>query len=198
LGAARPDLLHYFSDNRLDPGSRCNRWRVQRAAWLRRHEIDPNTLGWRDQIPNLPPSARREFHEMFTGRWLDEMDLCHGACVLRRPELSKVVADSLHHFDQNRYVLGDFVVMPNHVHVLVQFPSIGQLRSQGKSWRTFTARQINATLNQRGPFWQDEGWDHLVRSPEQFAYLRDYIAENPRKARLKDGEYYHYRCSHES
>ncbi len=192
----QPGRTYFITFRTLDsiPESVLNRWRVERAAWLRRHGIDPGAGDWRDQIPRLSIAARREFHETFTNRWLEELDLCHGACVLKRPELSAIVANSLHHFDRDRYQLGDFVVMPNHVHVLVQFPSEGQLKSQGKSWRTYTARQINVALNQRGQFWQEEGFDHLVRSAEQFDYLREYIAENPRKARLTNGDFRYYRC----
>lgn len=171
-----------------------NRWRVERATWLRRHSIDPTVLDWREQILRLPERIRREYHETFTNRWLEELDCCHGACVLKRPDLSMIVAGSLRHFDGDRYILGDFVVMPNHVHVLVQFPTLGQLKSQGKSWRTYTARQINQAVKLRGQFWQDEGFDHLVRSFEQFEYLRDYIAKNPRKANLAEGEFRYYRC----
>lgn len=49
--------------------------------------------------------------------------MCHVACLLRQPVLAKIVADSLRHFDGDRYCLGDFVVMPNHVHLLVAFGS---------------------------------------------------------------------------
>ncbi|MEJ7590531.1 MAG: hypothetical protein WKF77_03225 [Planctomycetaceae bacterium] len=50
-----------------------------------------------------------------------KLDECPGACVLKRPELAKIVADSLQHFDCNLYRMGDFVVMPNHVHLLAVF-----------------------------------------------------------------------------
>jgi REP element-mobilizing transposase RayT len=191
----QPGRTYFITFRTLDsiPESVLNRWRVERAGWLRRHAIDPQVRDWRQQVAMLALGARREFHEHFTNRWLEELDCCHGACVLRRPELSQIVAASLHHFDGDRYLLGDFVVMPNHVHVLVQFPSIGQLKAQGESWRTYTARQINQVLGQRGQFWQDEGFDHLVRSAEQFEFLRQYIAHNPRKAKLAADEFRHYR-----
>lgn len=44
----------------------------------------------------------------------------------------------------------------------------------------------------RGKFWQQEPFDHLVRSPDQYDYLREYIADNPSKAGLRPGDY-HYR-----
>lgn len=49
-------------------------------------------------------------------KWLDAG---YGSCALRRPEVRQIVEDALRHFDGDRYDLGEFVVMPNHVHVLV-------------------------------------------------------------------------------
>jgi hypothetical protein len=59
--------------------------------------------------------------------------------------------------------------------------------------RKFTATRINRALGRDGRFWQDESFDHLVRSEWQFDYLRRYIAENPQAAKLRDGEYLYWR-----
>ena len=82
--------------------------------------------------------------------------------------------------------------MPNHVHVLAQFRSQGGLKACCTSWKHFTAVQLNRKLGRSGHFWQAESFDHLVRSPEQFEYLRDYIERNPTVASLAGGEYQHY------
>ena len=113
--------------------------------------------------------------------------------MLRRPELGKIVAGSLQKFDGDRYDLTDFVVMPNHVHVLAAFPDEESMMAQCESWKHYMASKINKALGERGRFWQQDGFDHLVRSPEQFDYLRRYIADNPKKAKLRLGEFIH--CS---
>jgi hypothetical protein len=64
------------------------------------------------------------------------------------------------------------------------------LRKLGYSWKKFSATQINRCLQRRGHLWQGESFDHLVRSPEQFVYLQHYIADNPKRAGLREGEYY--------
>ena len=89
--------------------------------------------------------------------------------------------------------MGDFVVMPNHVHLLAAFADPEQQKMQCDSWTKFTATRINRSLNQAGKFWQQEPFDHLVRSLEQHEHLRSYIANNPKKANLKPGEYYYRR-----
>jgi REP-associated tyrosine transposase len=111
--------------------------------------------------------------------------------VLRQPALSQIVTDSLLHFDGDRYELTDFVVMPNHVHLLVAFPDEESMLRQCDSWKHFTSTQINPALGRKGHFWQQDGFDHLVRSVEQFEYLRRYIADNSRRARLRPDEYRH-------
>jgi putative transposase len=57
----------------------------------------------------------------------------------------------------------------------------------------YTAVKINRAIGSSGEFWQEEPFDHLVRSPEQYEYLRDYIRKNPGKAGPGPGEFI-YRC----
>ena len=144
------------------------------------------------QVANLSSELRSEFDQRFRDRWELTLDDCHGECVLKRPELSRIVERSLQHFDGKNYDLSDYVVMPNHVHVLATFYDAASMLGQCESWKHFTAREINRELDRRGKFWQSDGFDHLVRSPEQFDALRRYIAENPIKARLRESEFRHF------
>jgi putative transposase len=174
------------------PADVLERWLAERCQFLRQHGIDPTNPDWRQQLDRLEPRLRDDFRRTSSVRWNDALDTCHGACVLRRPELSLIVAESLHHFDGTRYELTDFVVMPNHVHVLVAFLDDEALLKQCESWKHFTATQINRRLGQKGRFWQQDGFDHLVRTSEQFERFRRYIADNPRRARLRAGEFVLY------
>lgn len=167
-------------------------WLSGRAAWLCRHGINPDSADCRTQLARLTRSQQREFHREFSARWEAHLDRCHGECVLRRPELARVVADSLRHFDGERYTLTDFVVMPNHVHLLAAFPTPESQLRQCESWKHFTATRINALLGRRGRFWQVDAFDHLVRSEARFLRYREYIAANPERAGLRPGEFVHY------
>ena len=168
------------------------RWRSERGRWLRLHGINPTTADWRNQLQQLDRAVEKEFYEHFSKRWHDELDACHGACVLRRRELANIVGNSLHHFDGDRYELLDFIVMPNHVHILAAFQHETSMLTQCNSWKHFTAREINRKLGTSGRFWQQDGFDHLVRSEEQFLHFRRYIANNGTKAGLSPQEYLHY------
>jgi type I restriction enzyme R subunit len=160
---------------------------AQRFEWLRDHRVNDFEV----DFIRLPIQQRKEFHERFSREYLETLDKGLGDCVLAQPELSSIVADSLFHFDTIRYHLGDFVVMPNHVHLIACLLGDTEIKSQCRSWKRFTARRINSALNRNGRFWQEESFDHLIRSPEQFAAVVQYIEQNPRK--LNFDEYFHYR-----
>jgi len=170
-------------------------WRDERDRWLGKHGINPTDEEWHSELGKLPGSVRYEFHSVFSERFHEFLDDCHGECLLRQPELAAIVARGLLHFDGDRYEMGDFVVMPNHVHLLVQFLAPDQLKKQGRSWKKYMAVEINKSLGRRGHFWQGESYDHLVRGPEEFLHYREYIASNPLKAKLKSGEYWHYQST---
>ena len=168
------------------------RWDREKAEWLRVRGYGTGRH-WSKVLPTLTGKDRQDFLKQFNRQREMFLDTCYGRCLLRRPELAQIVADSLLHFDGERYRMGDFVVMPNHVHLLAVFGSAAALKDQCDSWMHFTAFEINRALGEKGKFWQQEPFDHLVRSPEQYDYLRDYIADNPKKARLKPGEYIYRR-----
>lgn len=191
----QPGAMCFITWRTVDsiPAEVLQRWRIERAIWLRQRHIDPQATDWRELIRALPVEARRDYHVRFTSPWMERLDECHGACLLRQPELASIVADSLLHGDGNEYEVSDFVVMPNHVHVLAQFRSEGGMKACCQNWKHYTARRINEALATAGQFWQWESFDHLVRSPEQFEYLRGYIERNPVLAVLQPGEYRHYR-----
>jgi type I restriction enzyme R subunit len=186
----------YFVTFRTDdslPTEVAELWYRRRKDWLRRRGINPDAPGWQVQLRLLAERDQCEFHNMFSREFMEYLDRGYGKCVLREQAIAQIVAESLRHFDGDRYHLGDFVVMPNHVHVLVCLLGQTEIQKQCYSWKKFTATQINRELSQSGRFWQEESFDHLVRSPEQFDYLRQYIAENPHAANLRDGEYLYSR-----
>jgi putative transposase len=187
----------YFVTFRTDdsvPRELSQGWYARRDAWLRREGIDPSRPDWKTTLKSRP-EMEHAFHVTFTREFMEYLDRGYGACALRRPDLAKIVRDSLTHFDKDRYRLGDFVVMPNHVHLLVCLVGGTEIERLCKSWKRFAAVEINRALGQTGRFWQSESFDHLVRSPEQFAALQVYIAENPNKANLQKGEYLHHVCA---
>ncbi len=191
----QPGVTYFITFRTEDsiPTTSANDWRRRRSDWLKAHGIDPAHPDWSVRVRSLPQEQQREFHTTFSREFMEYLDRGHGECVLSRPELARVVTNTLHHFDGQRYHLGDFVVMPNHVHLLVCLLGDTELEPLCYSWKKFTAGAINRELDRKGRFWQEESFDHLVRSPEQFDHLRRHIADNPKKAGHREREYIHWR-----
>ncbi|MDA0839501.1 MAG: hypothetical protein O3B01_26805 [Planctomycetota bacterium] len=62
------------------------------------------------------------------------------------------------------------------------------------STKSYSARRINRLANTSGePLWQRETYDHIVRDINQLKTLRRYISENPKKAKLGEGEFTFHR-----
>jgi putative transposase len=143
-------------------------------------------------LESLQPEDRKNFHKLTAQLIHYSLDECHGTCPFRQPELAEIVGKHILHFDKVRYDVDCFVVMPNHVHAIVQFRQGFHLKQLGASWLQLSARRINELLGTSGAVWQGEPFDHLIRSGRQFEYLRRYITDNPLKAKLRPGEYLLY------
>lgn len=116
------------------------------------------------------------------------IDAGHGECWLRRADCARSVQDALLHFDGERYRLLSWVVMPNHVHVLLQTIEGWKLGSVVGSWKTFTANAIGELVRAPGEprphIWHPEYWDRFIRNERHFANAIAYIHNNPVKAGL--------------
>lgn len=108
-----------------------------------------------------------------------------GPSYLRQPRLADLVTDALRQGEARfrRYQLHAFVIMPNHVHILAT-PNVVAARWLGplKGFTVFAANCILGRLGQ--PFWQDESYDHLIRTDTEFDRVKAYIEDNPVKAGL--------------
>ncbi len=113
-----------------------------------------------------------------------EMDRGGGECWLKRPNIAHAVENALLHFDGKRYYLLAWSVMPNHVHAMLEMRSGYKLGDQIRSWKTFTARRANETLQRSGPFWSDDYFDRYIRSDRHYETALNYIEYNPVKAGL--------------
>jgi putative DNA methylase len=148
----------------------------------------PAFLTWR--LHGSLPSNQPFPGELTSGQAFVAMDKLldtarTGFFYLRQPEIADLVVEAILFNSSvlSHYDLHAFVVMPNHVHLLVT-PSV-PLPKLTKSLKSITARRANAILGLTGtPFWQDESYDHLVRHIGGFEKIRCYIEQNPVRAAL--------------
>jgi putative transposase len=148
----------------------------EREAILQEALAHNRPLTWNEQ---------RELFNWYSERVDSYLDAGHGDCRLKRPEVAKLVADALRFFDGERYDLHAWVVMPNHVHVVVHPEPPHTLSSILKSWKTYTAVHGNRILNRVGqPFWQNESYDHSCRDQDDHGRCSQYTLRNPAVAGL--------------
>ncbi len=170
----------YFVTFRLGdsvPQELLDDWRSEFEQWVKYHPEPWDT--------KTAEEYRGRFEET-RERWLDQG---HGSCLLRNSEAAAIVANALRAFDDDRYVLDAFVVMPNHVHLLVKPLGTHRLSSILHSWKSFTAKEINKASCRTGHVWMPESYDHIVRDWEELTAFRKYIAANPEKAKLQTGQF---------
>jgi len=142
------------------------------------------------ELRTLPPERQDTERRRRVEAWLDAG---HGSCVLRLPEAAECVLDTWRRFAGERYDLIAWVVMPNHVHVLVRVYKGVPLAKVVQSWKSYTGRRIRALTEEgragarrpRGQrVWMREYWDRYIRDERHFQMAVDYIHQNPVKARL--------------
>jgi len=131
------------------------------------------------RIPSYKVKERRRAMEV-------QLDKGHGVCWLRRTDIAQLTENSLLHFDGERYKLLGWVVMPNHVHMLMQLEEAFPLDKIMHSIKSYTANQGNKLLERSGHFWQREYFDRFIRDENHLLAAQQYIHYNPVVAKLAE------------
>ena len=129
------------------------------------------------QLETLTPEQRSS--------QIDEhLDAGYGEAWLAVPEIANALRNALLHFDGSRYRLQAWVIMPNHVHLLIEPLGKHSLSEILQGIKSVSAHEANRILGREGAFWQPESYDHLVRDSGDFDRCREYVLQNPVKAGL--------------
>ena len=109
----------------------------------------------------------------------------HGWLWLSDTRIARQVVEAIRNgaCGERLYELQAWVVMPNHVHMLM-LPHVALPRIT--HWiKGRTAREANLLLGRTGErFWQDESYDHWVRNESECHRIVKYIEWNPVSAGL--------------
>jgi REP element-mobilizing transposase RayT len=102
-----------------------------------------------------------------------------------QPSLSAVerciVQSALLFFQGQRYQLRAYVVMDDHVHLLVTPFKEYALDRLLHSWKSFTAHELVKKHGRRAPVWLAENFDRIIRDEDEFMQKAEYIVSNPQR-----------------
>ena len=124
----------------------------------------------------------REYQYLFFEKMDSWLDNCYGQCLLEQRGVVKIVKESLEYYDDDKYWIDYWVIMPNHVHVIILLGEGQNLKSITHGWKSYTANKINKLVGRNGQLWQHESFDHIIRRRFYLEKYRNYIISNMEKA----------------
>ncbi len=150
-----------------------------------RHQI--SMLSFMQASPGSAPNPPRRRLDHETPHWVREAEeiffitVCcreRGENALAKSPIAEALLDSVGHRNRtSTWWCSAFVVMPDHVHGLIQFsPSLPMVKAM-KQWKAWTARTF-------GIRWQSQWFDHRLRGQEEWRKKADYLFNNPVRAGL--------------
>lgn len=174
----RQEGATYFVTFRLGdslPRDKLNYLNRLRQEWERTHP-PPRSKA------DLESFAREVFSHVESS-----LDEGHGSCCFRDAHLAAVLEEALLHFQDERYLVGCWAIMPNHCHLVMRPFENWPLEKTLRGIKGVVARRVNTLIGGYGSLWQDESYDRIVRDEEHLWRVIQYIGRNPRKAGLPCG-----------
>ena len=119
---------------------------------------------------------------------LDKAD--SGPLWLRKKGVASIVENSLHFYNDKKYDLYAYCIMPNHVHIVFKHLDLGTKNDKYpittllQSIKSYSALECNKILKRTGSFWQSESFDRVIRGQDELENTIRYTLENPVKAGL--------------
>ncbi|MFC1719031.1 transposase [Candidatus Poribacteria bacterium] len=156
-------------------------------------------------LPREPSYSEAEWNLLVAKKmfacWDKRLDQDRSIKWLPEPRISSIIRDNIYHHAGTKYSLWAYVIMPNHVHVVLQPSEVwtkrfeqddgrkaqyekGSLSAILHSLRGYTAREANKILCRTGKFWQGAAYDHWVRDNDELQRIIRYVEKNPVQAGL--------------
>jgi putative transposase len=136
--------------------------------------IPPNIMA---KVQELPQLERAKALDYF-------LDQSVAGGLLGNPACATILQNCLKFFDNDRYDLQAWCVMPTHVHVLLVTDPNVRIGQCVHSWKQATTRALKTELGLEGPFFAKDYFDRFCRTLQQAEATIGYIEANPVKAGL--------------
>jgi putative transposase len=143
-------------------------------------------------VDSMPVSLRAEWIQLLqidqatkrNTKVQEYIDRGLGDCVLSLPAVANIVEKCLNKHNGTRYDMLAWVIMPNHVHVLIRTREGYTLAGIVHGWKSCSARLMNIELGRQGARWHRDYYDRYIRDERHLERAVIYIHQNPVKASL--------------
>lgn len=170
-----------------------NQWQKLYAVTFRLNDSLPKVVvqayidECRNEYGDNIPDFKHKREEMLHKKMMECLDAGYGECLLRNAKVRKVMDDAFHYIHDNMAKVHAYVVMPNHVHAVIETKECVNIQAVMHNLKGYTASKINKLLMREGGVWQRDYYDRLIRNEEHYENAINYILHNPRNC--KNGEY---------
>lgn len=176
----KPGLVQFITFRLWDsmPAARRSEWEHLLATNTRSDAPHSKSLEAASKVGAQSIALREQWIKLE-----EYLDRSLGECFLRDSRIATLTETTLLHHHGQRFQMPAWVIMPNHVHVLIE---VGQtsLSKIVQNWKSIVAVEANKLIGRTGRFWQPEYWDRFMRDEEQKRKAVRYIENNPVKAKL--------------
>ena len=144
---------------------------------------------WRiisEQVAKVPEERRRTYMGHLMEEWLKTGSGCG---ILTAPDVYPIILDDWFQHNKTAYEILEWVIMPNHVHLLIKQYSGYALKDIINNWKSYTSHKIKETASYRraianNPEFVDSVWfpnyfDRMIRGSNHNRKTRQYILDNP-------------------
>jgi REP element-mobilizing transposase RayT len=135
---------------------------------------------WMEELKDTADLIRQK---ELTSRIETYCDRGLGSCLLQDPRAARIVQETLFENHSKRCDLHSWVVMPNHVHVLLTPKGIS-LDQLVQNLKGASSHNVNRLLGRSGRLRQPGFFDRRIRTTDHLVGTRRYIEWNPVKAKL--------------
>ncbi len=140
--------------------------KAERAQWLAKHQ-EP-----------LTAEQKIRFTRIFNNKVERVLDAGYGSCKLKDERIAKIVEDSIWFHHNKKYTVYGYVIMSNHVHLLVLPYAENAMKGIMQGIKSYTSHAINELLGTKGVNWTSESYDRLIRGADHYHYARNYLLKN--------------------
>ncbi len=159
------------------PTSQKMQWLEERKQFLEKFS---------NEHQNPTDDEMKRFQYLYSEKVEKYLDNGYGSCILRKPDVATIVRNSLEFYEGKKYLLHAWCIMPNHVHVVLQVLGTYALSEILHGWKSFTSHSINNLLSRQGQLWQDDSYNHIIRTLKEFHFQVRYVWSNPDNACLRE------------